>query len=269
MGTDAEVFIFDYETYIVEVVPSFVDTFRTGRVATWLQPFVKERQLDPELWDRTELARFISALNPDLSWQGPYDLESVYYFDWRKRWSTFKRNSDLDEAPSENLAEQINWLFKIGVSLKCLDAGQFIGRSYTVSHYVETLSDLGVKEDDRVVSLLAALGKRGFLIGYQFGAGFEGINGWLDAAETAELAHRLELLPLPDYQVFFAGMNGLRMPEREYEFSGFSFAEVSLSFVRTTAIMAVSENRGLLWGNGLMPAEFYGDGYPFIEKRKS
>jgi len=269
MGTDAEVFIFDYEAYMEEVVPAFVDTFRTGRVATWLQPFVKERELKPELWDRNELASFIGSLNPDLSWPGPYDLESVYHYDWRKRWSMLRRNTALDQAPSENLAEQINWLFDIGVSIKCLGASQFVGRSRTVDDYVETLSGLGVKENDRVVSLLAALGKRGFLIGYQFGAGFEGINGWLDAAETAEFAHRLELLPLPDYQVFFAGMNGLRMPEREYEFSGFSFAEVSLSFVRTTAIMAVSENRGLLWGNGLMPADFYLERYPLVEEGKS
>jgi len=262
MGSDADVFIFDYEAYLTEVVPAFLALFRDNQIAEWLQPFLKRREIKPELWDRADLARFDGPLKPDLSWPGPYDLEYVYDDDWPKRWSTLKGNSTLNDAPSDELAEQINWLFKIAVSIKSLGASQFVGRSYTVSHYVKTLFELGVKADDRITTLLAALGKRGFIIGYQFGFGFEGINGWLDATETAELARRLELLPLPDYEVSFEAMEQFRMPNTgQYEFPGFGFEELSLSFVRTTASIAAAENRGLLWGNGVMPAEFYLERY--------
>jgi hypothetical protein len=39
-----------------------------------------------------------------------------------------------------------------------------------------------------MVAVLAGFGKHGLLISYQFGFGFKGINGWLDPADTAELA---------------------------------------------------------------------------------
>ena len=254
MGSDAEVFIFDYDTYLSEVVPAFVDLCRDATVAEWLQPFLIRREMKPELWDRAELARLVDSLNRDFSWPGRYDLEWTYDDDWRKRWSISK----ADDRPSDELAEQINWLFEIAVSIKCLGASQFLGRSRTVSHYSKTLFELGIKEDDRIVELLAALGKRGFIIGYQFGFGFEGINGWLDATETAELTTSLDVLPLPRYESSFAAMERFRRADTgEYEFPGFSFEELSLSFVRTTAAIAAAENRGLLWGNQVMPAEFY------------
>jgi hypothetical protein len=226
MGSDAEVFIFDYDAYRREVVPAFVDVFRQGHVAKWLEPFLKRRELNPALWNRNDLSRYADSLDPDLSWRGPYDLEWTYDDDWQHRWSTSNENS----APPDELAESINWLFKIAVSIKCLGASQFVGRSRTVTHFSNTLSELQVKEDYRIVELLAALGKRGFLIGYQFGFGSEGINGWLDAAETADLASRLDRLPLE---------------------------ESILWVVPTTAKCAVEENRGLLWGNDVMPADFY------------
>lgn len=250
MGSDAEVFIFDHEAYLREVVPVFADVFREGHVAEWLQPFLKRRELEPALWDRTDLARFGDSLNPDLSWRGPYDLEWTYDDDWRKRWSTANENF----APSDKLAEQINWLFEIAVGIKCLGAGQFVGRSRTVSHFSDTLSELRVKQDDRIVELLAALGKRGFIIGYKFGFGFEGINGWLDPAETTELARRLDVLPLPRYDDSFAAMEGFRMPDTGgYVHPGFTVQELTLSFVRTTAKIAGAKNHGLLWGNGVIP----------------
>lgn len=258
MGSNAEVFIFDHETYLREVVPTFIGLFRENQVADWLRPFLKRRQLDPQLWDSGELARFGDSLNPDLSCRGPYDLKETYDNNWKQRWSASNENS----APSEDLAEQINWLFEIAVSVKCLGASQFVGRSKTVSHYAKTLSELGVKDNDRIAELLAALGKRGFIIGYQFGFGFEGINGWLDATEAAELANRLGMLPLPRYEVSFAAMARFRMPEtRGYAFPGFTAEEVTLSMVRTTASLAAADKCGLLWGNQVMPAHVYLEPY--------
>ena len=265
MGSDAEVFLFDYESYVTAVVPDFLELLREGKVADWLDPFVKRRELKPWLWDRDELARLCAGLQPDLSWTGPYDLTWTYSQDWQQRWSSSMQASEEKthvnlKAPAPELVEQVNWLFEVAVSVKCLNASQFVGRSTTPSDYSRELGDMGVRGNDPVVQLLAALGKRGFIIGYQFGAGFEGINGWLQPSETAELAGVLDTLPLPRYEVSFAAMERFRSPDTgRYESPDTSFEALSLSFVRTTATIAAGEGRGLLWGNNVMPAKFYLD----------
>jgi hypothetical protein len=256
MGTDAEIFQFDYESYVTAVVPAFFDLLENGRVVDWLQPFLMRRELRPSLWHRTDLARFLPLVRSDLSWVGPYDLKWTYDDDWRQRCSYSTESPE--DVPAAETAEQINWLFKIAVSVKCLGSSQFVGRSRTVSQFAEILADMEVQQDDRITGLLAALGKRGFIIGYQFGSGFEGINGWLDPHETAELAKRLDLLRLPRYEVSFAAMEQFRNRNTgAYESPGVSFEELSLSFVRTTATIAAAEGCGLLWGNGVMPGQYY------------
>jgi hypothetical protein len=54
-------------------------------------------------------------------------------------------------------------------------------------------------------------------------------------------------------------MEQLRRPGAEggYEYPGFSFEALSLSFVRTVAAIAAKEGKGLLWGNGVPPSEYY------------
>jgi hypothetical protein len=263
MGSDAEVFLFDHDAYLRTVVPTILKLLEDSPLVDWLQPSVKRRDLKPWLWDKSDLTRYLNALNPDLSCAAHYDLNDTFAKKWEERWSDFvdaaERNGFVQrEAPAEELVEQVNWLFKIAVSLKSIGASQFVGRSRTVSHFSELLPNLGVKEDDRIVTLLAALGKRGFLIGYQFGFGFEGINGWLDPSETAELFEKLDRLPLPRYEASFTAMRKFRTGEwGEYECPGFSSEALSLSFVRTTAAIAAREHRGILWGNDVMPPEYY------------
>lgn len=263
MGSDAEVFPFDYESYVTAVVPAFLELLREGKVADWLDPFVKRRELKPWLWDKEELARLCTGLQTDLSWVGPYDLKWTYDQDWHQRWSSSMQASEEKthlnlKAPAPELVEQVNSLFNVAVSVKCLHGSQFVGRSRTPSYYSTVLGDMGVRGDDPVVQLLAALGKRGFLIGYQFGFGFEGINGWLQPSETAELARLLDSLPLPRYEVSFEAMERFRSPDTgAYESPDTSWEALSLSFVRTTATIAAGEGRGLLWGNNVMPAKFY------------
>ena len=266
MGSDAEVFLFDYEAYVSAVVPAFLDLFREGRVADWLDPLVKRRELKPLLWDKDELARLGAGLQPDLSWIGPYDLKWTYDQDWDQRWTTSMHASEAEthvnlKAPAPELVEQVNWLFKVAVSVQCLSASQFVGRSRTASFYSGVLGDMGVGDDDPVVQLLAALGKRGFIIGYLFGFGFEGINGWLQPSQTAELARMLDMVPLPRYEVSFAAMEQFRSPDTgAYESPDFSFEVLSLSFIRTTATIAAGKGCGLLWGNNVMPGKFYYEG---------
>jgi hypothetical protein len=250
MGSDAEIFLFDHQAYTTLVVPAFLELFGTGRIADWLRPLLARRKVRPELWDRTDLSRFLAGLKPDLSWLGPYDLKDTFGRDWPTGWV----ESIEGDPPTEDTAEQVNWLFEKAVEIKCLGPGQFVGRSATVSYYSNVLSQLGVKENDRTVDLLAALGKRGYLIGYKFGFGFEGINGWLEPAETGELARRLETLPLPRYEISFAAMEQFRMLDwGSYKCEGFSFEALTLSFVRTVATIASGERRGLLWGNDVEP----------------
>lgn len=266
MGANAEVFVFDHETYIAKVLPAFLKLLRDGEVVDWLQQFVKRREMRPELWDKTDLARFCTYLERDFSWRGPYDLTYTYALPWEQRSCTSDDCPEREHCPfhcvgSPSIAEQVNWLFQIGVSIWCLGRSQFVGRSWTVSRYSELLPALGVPEDDPILNLLALLGKRGFVIGYQFGFGSEGINGWLDPSETADLARRLDLLQLPRYETSFAAMERLRMPGADggYEYQGFSFEALSLSFVRTVALIAAKEGKGLLWGNGLLPSQYYLD----------
>lgn len=265
MGSDAEVFLFDYEAYLSEVVSNFLELLEDRPLDDSLQAFIKRRELKPLLWDKTDLVRYLLNLNFDFSWAWQYDLNYTYSKNWEERWSDFvaqASGNDLRTAPAAQLVEEVNWLFKIAVSIKSLGASQFVGRSKTTSHYADLLPELGVKEDDRIFALLAALGKRGFLIGYQFGFGFEGINGWLNQAETAELAERLDTLPLPRYEASFAAMQQFRTGEwGEYSCPNFSFEALSLSFVRTTAAIAARIDHGLLWGNGLMPRKHYSWGY--------
>jgi hypothetical protein len=87
MGTDAEIFVFDYEAYVMEVVPAFIDIFRRRQVVDWLHPFVKRRELDPSQWKKSDLALFPLRLKSDLSWVGPYDLRYTYDYRWQERWS--------------------------------------------------------------------------------------------------------------------------------------------------------------------------------------
>ena len=261
MGSDAEVFLFDYDVYLREVVPTFLELLNDRPLDDSLQAFVKRRELKPSLWDKSDLARYLTALNSDFSWAGQYDLKYTYGKNWEERWSDFVAPaSGHDLAPAAQLVEEVNWLFKIAVSIKSLGASQFVGRSMTTSRYADLLPELGVKEDDRIFALLAALGKRGFLIGYQFGFGYEGVNGWLNPSETAELAERLDTLPLPRYEASFAAMQQFRTGEwGEYVCPNFSFEALSLSFVRTAAAIAARDDHGLLWGN-LMPSEHYSSG---------
>lgn len=258
MGEDAEVFVFDHVAYSATVVPAFAALLRGAPAADWLTPFLERRELKPSLWKQEDLRRYSAALNSDLSWAGgPYDLKYSYGGGWKEQWSN-ANNVTVDDRPDAGTVEQLNWLFKIAVSIKCVGASQFVGRSMTVSHYLPILPELGVNENDRLMALLAALGKRGFLIGYQFGFGFEGINGWLDPSETAELAKKLDALPLPRFANSFAALERLRLQSRDFPGpDDISFEKLSLSVVRTMAAIAAQEKRGLLWGNGVMPPEWY------------
>jgi len=273
MGSDAEVFIFDHDAYVREVVPAFLELLLTGQAPDWLRPIIKSRDIRIENLKSTDILRHCTYLNKDFSWRGPYDEKDIYGLKWDQRACKSEVCPELDHCAfhqnsSPTTAEEINRLFEVAVSIKCLGPCQFVGRSMTVIEYWSLLFDLGIQPDNPLLNLLILLGKRGFIIGYQWGFGFEGINGWLDPHETLELTRRLEELSLPKYEASLEAMEGFKKPYPipeiyeqfggiVYEHPGISFEALSLSFVRTIAKMAAMTGKGVLWGNGVMPSDFY------------
>ena len=273
MGADADVFIFDYETYTREVAPTFRQILLTDQVPEWLYPVVEKRNIELRYGRPTDISRHCTYFDKAFSWVGPYDGADTYEFDWKQRACKSIECAERGHCPfhvnqpPERIAELL-WLYEAAVSMKCLGSSQFVGRSMVVTRYWQSLSDMGVTRKDPLVDLLVHLGKRGFVIGYQWGFGYEGINGWLDPQETGELAHRLGELPLPEYDPSFDAMKRFNKPnpvaelyERfgstDYVCPGFSLEALSLSFVRTVATIAATQNKGILWGNDVMGADFY------------
>lgn len=221
----------------------------------------------------TDILQYCTYFDKDFSWAGLDDRTANYEVEWEGRACESEACPERNTCPfhlgqPSERAEALLWLFEAAVSIRCLGDSQFVGRSMVVTNYWETLSGLGVDQDDPLLTLLARLGKRGYVIGYQWGFGYEGINGWLDPQETCELALRLDELPLPRYELSFAAMKSFNKPhpwtelhERfgitAYDCPGCSFQALSLSFVRTVATIAANENKGVLWGNDVMPGEYY------------
>jgi hypothetical protein len=273
MGTDAEILVFDYDVYTSEVVPAFREALLTGAFPEWLDRALKKREIKLQHKHTTDILRHCTYFDRDFSWIGPYDEKDIYESDWPQRACKSDACPERDHCPfhlnqPQESAEELLWLFEYAVSMKCLSLGQFVGRSMVVTNYWTALFQLGVTQQDPILNLLAFLGKRGFVIGYQWGFGYEGINGWLNPAETLELAIGLDELPLPRYELSFEAMRSFNRPNpneelyekfglTQYIFPGTSFEALSLSFVRTVATIAANENKGVLWGNGVMSADFY------------
>lgn len=265
MGADADLHVFDYERYRTEVVPAFVAMVRTGEPPAWLAEIVRAGSADPDdfyswadlvrrLRDRpVDLARYCSFLGDDLRYLGSRPVDrttgaqlACQSSDYPARaWCLIHQDRDRSEV------ETLNTLHEAVVSVLCLGESQFVGRSVTPYYYRAVLERKGVPAGDPVRGLLDVLATRGAVIGYQFG-GTEGIHGWLTPAETASLAAELDQLDLPRYEPSFAAMAAVRRAAgRE---SQTEWAELSLSFVRTVAVIAARDGKGVLWGNDVIPS---------------
>ncbi|HEY8459687.1 MAG TPA: hypothetical protein VIM99_04860 [Blastocatellia bacterium] len=274
MGADAEIFVFDHLAY-QEILPAFHQFLLAGQMPEWLHPLVTYCNIKTEEWPSVDLMRNCAYLEADFSWSSPHDDRNLFESDWGQRSCKSEECPEIGRCPfhqsdASGLVESFNWIFKMAVSIKCLGASQFIGRSRYVTDYWPMLSDWGVRLDDPLWKLLTLLGKRGFVVGYQWLSSNDGINGWLDFQETYELAELLYNLPLPVYPASFEAMKEFLKPHpllyekfgfMVYEHPDFSFEALSLSFIRTVAEIAVAEGKGILWGNNVSPAEFYLERY--------
>ena len=282
MGADARLFLFDYELYHSDVLPAFLRLIRDNSADAWLQQLHRLHNdglgIDECLTRYSlslapvDILKYCTYLDPDLAVRTVRsDPRSLYDCGWETRAC---RSTDCTvreqcpfhfaEEPQQTMvADYLLRLFHMAVADRCLGPGQFLGRSIDCFFYWTTLDELGVAPADPIRFLLQRLGRRGFLIGYEFAVGTDGIHGWLQPDEVKELAERLFALDLPEYECSFTAMEkfkvvrniledrapALNFQARVYHDPNGSFERLSLSFVRTVCNLAAREGKGVLWGN--------------------
>lgn len=194
MGADACLYVFDYARYRAEVVPGFAGLLRDGVAAEWMLEAQRRERTEvgmedyraaiSEVMGAVDLGAHCSYLGED--WSVAVDLEGQ---GWDTRACRSESCAARGRCPFHRSAgtavEDLLFWFQKGVAERCLGEGQFLGRSVDCYFYWETLGELGAP--DRVRELLELLGRRGFVVGYRWTVGTEGIHGWLDPAETREL----------------------------------------------------------------------------------
>lgn len=265
MGSDAEIFVFDYDRYRAVVVPALVELLRTGEAVPWLADVFRsarpmgEHGYDVE-WPRlaarlreqpTDLARHCTWLGADLRYLGGVqgDRPRRELVTCRSLSCPERARCPFHDAGDPDVVEAINALHDALVATRCLGSSEFLGRSVTPERYGSVLRRQNVSAGDPVWSLLAALGTRGAALGYQF-EHTSGIYGWLTVDETADLAARLDRLHLPRYEPTFAAMADWR---RARTFADDEWEVAGLSFVRTVATIAAEDGRAVLWGGDVCP----------------
>jgi hypothetical protein len=291
MGSDAAVYVFDYERYRTELVPAAKQLLLTGEIAPWWQETVRavaqkfgmSDYADAWItalttrWD-IDLEQYCTYLGPDLGVHARQSarVRATLQEDQRPTWEV--RACPSPDCPiqhrclfhrthltgREQAVEDFNQALAYGIAAHYVGEGQFVGRSWTPFAYQAYLAQIGVDADDPLHEFLDQLGQRGFVVGYLF-ANSDGVQGWLTPAETQALHSCLAGLPLPQYEATFPAM-AVQMhaeqmrakqirPRQGHPAPGADhdthWEALSLSFVRTVATTAAGLGQGLLWGNDL------------------
>jgi hypothetical protein len=282
MGSDAAVYVFDYERYVTELVPAARQLLLRGEIAPWWEETIRAVEAAygmasytddwiatlTKAWD-IDLQQYCTYISPDLSMLA-YQADHA----WTAMPKHHRQGWDARACPSLECpirhrcifhrthltgsaqpVETFNQALAYAVAARYVGEGQFVGRSRTPFDYQEYLAHLGVATQDPIHELWERLGRRGFVVGYLFSNG-DGTQGWLTPAETQDLRSRLESLPLPQYEATFPAMaeqlrSQQQRPPVRVAHLDIQWEALSLSFVRTVATIAVGLERGLLWGNDL------------------
>jgi hypothetical protein len=260
MGSDACVYQFNIERYREYIVPAFKHYLLHGLVEEWLQKLIETVLAQPIETNSTDLDRFCTYLDADLAWNASYDATDTWFDGWSKRACKSTTCPERFRCPyhqnaQPSIVEDLNILIEAAATAFCLGEAQFVGRTITVKAYWKLLQQLNISDNDPLRSLLLKLGKRGFVIGYGWAGSAEGIHGWLNVRETEELAQRLLSLSLPQYPATFQAMDHEMKSFLQHSKSGsvdFPFEALSLSFVRTVAVIAADNKEGILWGNDVI-----------------
>jgi hypothetical protein len=272
VGSDARVYVFDHARYVGEVVPALVDLVRTATIeAPWLAWFAAWRPDGMALLrrHRVDLEEHCTFLGPDLRCRDEADAGSSC----RSARCPVRDRCPLHETSAGSALEVLRSAFTVAVELRCLGAGQFLGRSRTPACFSEVIEQLGVPVDNGLWDLLDALDRRAATLKEYIGVS-EGIHGWLAPDETVDLALHLDELPLPRYEQSFERMGELErlLVTAPGELTpSYSREQWRLSFLRTTAFLAAERGRGVLWGNELSTevARNYATSYERIRTRRA
>lgn len=269
MGSDAEVYLFDYLRYRDEVVPALHQLLR-GTVVPLLHNLIERF---PDWWDLpdeqfrthvryypTELIGICSYLTRDFAFIGSVEDKDCWV-GWEKRACSStscpqRQHCPLHASQKGGLFEEFRILFESVVSATCLGEGQFVGRTMNTFGYYDVLEHFQIPANHPIRPLLNALESRGFVVGYGLG-GIGGIHGWLTPTETKELAEHLTSLPLPQYEASFAAMRSFEDAHGRYKHPTAPFGELSLSFVRTVATIASTQHQSILWGNDVYGPDIF------------
>jgi hypothetical protein len=277
MGSDAAAYIFDDRAYRERVAPALRHFVHTGAAEGWLDVLL--RRLDPDVWEfNFPLIRGLgfsfdvvcNYLGPDFGFGGSEGNQWSAVWEHRgcrSQTCPAKKACPLHQA-HQAAAADFNALLELCVVDQCLGPGQFLGRSVSPMWYTEILAEAGIGLEHPLFDYLRKLEYRGFVVGYQF-ANSDGTHGWLTAEETKPFHERLQGLDLPQFEPSFHAMEAFRPPGYQYEAPPpYSFRQLSLAFLRTVAGLAVSEGKGILWGNDVstwwteQPRPLDGDGKP-------
>jgi hypothetical protein len=288
VGSDARIYVFDYDVYTREVVPTIRKLLLTGELEPWARTIWDEwyegywssDRFDLTLLRNTDLDRHCTYLTHDLACRGPGKSPQAPWDERAcrtescqvRRWCPFH-----NQIP-QRVIEELHILIRIAVEKRCLGKSQFLGRSIDAGFYSEFLDKLGLAADHSIRVHLQALRTRGLVMGYAW-ANCDGIHGWLDPDETRELAENLGRLPLPQYEASFAVLDSMfeeiRRRNQRYtqlmkqrdspelkaaaeaamekltKQSEAEWPPLSLSFVRSVAAIASRDGKAVLWGNDI------------------
>ncbi|MDX1995322.1 MAG: hypothetical protein SF029_23260 [bacterium] len=261
MGYNAAVAPFDFARYTDEVVPAFLDLLLTGAVAPWMQPLFD----DIDDWDAAQ-----EPLPTGLDWR-----THCHYLDIStlsplaiERWTThlpaiqtdgvercesitcpLRMHCPLHVSQDEYTAQTLGMLLDMMIEVRCIQPPQFLGRSINLHFYEDILEPLD--QPGRALRLLfSRLLSRGGVLGTRM-MGPEGIQGWLTPAETQAFADDLARLDVMLADATLDEIDRL-FKASQNNATNIPFAEISFSRLRATAVVAVQQGLGLLWGNDLL-----------------
>jgi hypothetical protein len=285
MGSDAAVYVFDYERYVTEMVPAARHLLLRGEIAPWWEETIRAVEAAYGVasytdgliaaltrgWD-IDLQQYCTYLSPDLGMLADQSDSAWMAMQQHQRLKWEARACPSLQCPirhrcifhrtqvpeSAQPVEDFNQALAYAITARYVGEGQFVGRSRTPFDYQEYLAHVGVAVYDPIHKLWEHLGRRGFVVGYLFSNG-DGIQGWLTPGESQDLRSRLDALPLPQYEATFPAMAEQLGAEQHRQPAlvgnlDLQWEAVSLSFVRTVATIAVGRGQGLLWGNDLPTA---------------
>jgi hypothetical protein len=257
MGSDAHIFLFDYQHFMTSTVPKFKMLLREGQLdETFIECYrflTSHEYINHISCHGTDIDRHCHYLAADFSYD--HEPKDQWTASWSQRACKSKHCPDRPSCPfyyhnTELDPESLNALFEQVVVDSCLYESQFVGRSMSPMRYhADVKKQLGWQLSTSLLNLLSRLEYRGLVIGYQW-ANSDGIHGWLTPEEIPQFYEeltQLELVPVPD------GLDQMKhyiIPKQGYHVpAGYTYAQLTLAFIKNFAYIACSRNLGVLWGN--------------------